>query len=155
MFWCYVALLRHWALYPHDFVLDTSYQHIYLYIYKTNFSLVVGGAKNKHYICINTISFTFFSLGPLIRSWCMRYEAKHHYFKKLSQAIGNFTNLPYTLSMRHQQWVCYKLQSLGIRNHHPSKRDWKLVQVFNLFDDTTHMYSMLVILYAKKTIVNF
>ena len=41
----------------------------------------------------------------------MRYEAKHHYFKKLSTVIGNYTNLPYTLSMRHQQWVCYQLQS--------------------------------------------
>ncbi|XP_028407455.1 uncharacterized protein LOC114530067 [Dendronephthya gigantea] len=53
------------------------------------------------------------SLGPLARSWCMRYEAKHHYFKKLSTIIGNFTNLPYTLAMRHQQWISYKLNSSG------------------------------------------
>ena len=37
----------------------------------------------------------------------MRYEAKHSYFKKLAQSIGNFINLPYTLAMRHQQLQCY------------------------------------------------
>jgi hypothetical protein len=40
--------------------------------------------------------FLTFRLGPLVRSWCMRFEAKHHYFKKLSTVIGNYTNLPYT-----------------------------------------------------------
>ena len=37
----------------------------------------------------------------------MRYEAKHSYFKKLSQCIGNFINLPHTLAMRHQYLQCY------------------------------------------------
>ncbi|CAB4030340.1 Hypothetical predicted protein, partial [Paramuricea clavata] len=50
-------------------------------------------------------------MGPLVRAWCMRFEAKHHYFKKLSTVIGNYTNLPFTLAMRHQQWLCYQLQS--------------------------------------------
>ena len=35
------------------------------------------------------------------------YEAKHSYFKKLSQNIGNFINLPYTLAIRHQKLQCY------------------------------------------------
>lgn len=59
------------------------------------------------------MNFASFRLGPLTGSWCMRYEAKHHYFKKLSTIIGNFMNLPYTLSMRHQQWMCYKSNSSG------------------------------------------
>lgn len=45
--------------------------------------------------------------GPLVRHWTMRYEAKHSYFKRLAQSIGNFINLPYTLVMRHQQLQCY------------------------------------------------
>ncbi|XP_046853425.1 uncharacterized protein LOC124446617 isoform X2 [Xenia sp. Carnegie-2017] len=49
--------------------------------------------------------------GPLVRSWCMRYEAKHHYFKRLAIVIGNFINLPYSLAKRHQEGVCYRLQS--------------------------------------------
>ena len=38
----------------------------------------------------------------------MRYEAKHNYFKKLAQKLGNFVNLSWTLAMRHQQWSCYQ-----------------------------------------------
>ena len=67
---------------------------------------------------LNILQSITFRLGPLVRSWCMRYEAKHHYFKKLSTVVGNFTNLPYTLSMRHQRWMCYKMNSLG--NHESS-----------------------------------
>ena len=37
----------------------------------------------------------------------MRFEAKHSYFKKQAQSLGNFINLPYTLSTRHQQLHCY------------------------------------------------
>ena len=37
----------------------------------------------------------------------MRFEAKHSYFKSLAQSMGNFINLPYTLSMRHQQYLSY------------------------------------------------
>lgn len=37
----------------------------------------------------------------------MRFEAKHSYFKKLAQNIGNFINVPWTLAMRHQMWGCY------------------------------------------------
>ncbi|XP_046860897.1 uncharacterized protein LOC124454130 [Xenia sp. Carnegie-2017] len=40
----------------------------------------------------------------------MRYEAKHHYFKRLAIVISNFINLPYSLAKRHQEGVCYRLQ---------------------------------------------
>ncbi|KAG1681703.1 hypothetical protein GQR58_011697 [Nymphon striatum] len=54
---------------------------------------------------------TMLQLGPLVRSWCMRFEAKHHYFKRLAISIGNYTNLCFTLAKRHQEGLCYKLQS--------------------------------------------
>jgi len=38
----------------------------------------------------------------------MRYEAKHSYFKKLAQVMGNFINIPYTLAKRHQLHQCYQ-----------------------------------------------
>ena len=59
------------------------------------------------------IIMSLWRLGPLVRSWRMRYEAKHHYFKKLATVIGNDTNLPLTLSTQHQQWICYQLHSTG------------------------------------------
>ncbi len=49
--------------------------------------------------------------GPLIAFWCMRYEAKHSYFKQLTRSIGNYLNLPFSLSFRHQQWQCKNLHS--------------------------------------------
>ena len=38
----------------------------------------------------------------MVRSWCMRYEAKHNYFKRLASNLGNFTNVAVSLAERHQ-----------------------------------------------------
>ncbi len=52
-------------------------------------------------------------LGPLQSFWCMRFEAKHSYFKSLERRIRNYINVPFTLSMRHQQWQCRQFKSAG------------------------------------------
>ena len=44
--------------------------------------------------------------GPLIRTWCMRHEGKHSFFKDLASNIKNFKNLPYSLAMKHQKVEC-------------------------------------------------
>ena len=36
-------------------------------------------------------------------------EAKHSYFKKISQ-IGNYINVPYSVAVRHQRLLCASLQ---------------------------------------------
>jgi hypothetical protein len=54
-------------------------------------------------------------LGPLKPFWCMRFEAKHSYFKSLQRKIKNFINPPFTLAMRHQQWQCKKFKASGDR----------------------------------------
>ena len=41
----------------------------------------------------------------------MRYETKHQYLKRLAVVTGNFINLPYTLSKRHQESLSYRLVS--------------------------------------------
>lgn len=41
-------------------------------------------------------------IGPLIRHWCMRYEAKHRFFKRILAVKGNFKNVPYTMARSHQ-----------------------------------------------------
>ena len=43
---------------------------------------------------------------PIVRQWCMRFEAKHHYFKRLAQGMTNFKNLHKTLAIRHQRLQC-------------------------------------------------
>ena len=49
----------------------------------------------------------------MVRSWCMRYEAKHRYFKQLAGILGNFTNVAFSLAVRHQRLQCLKLDSPG------------------------------------------
>ncbi len=46
-----------------------------------------------------------------MRLWCMRYEAKHSFFKHLSGILRNFKNISKTLAVRHQQYMCYHMMN--------------------------------------------
>lgn len=46
--------------------------------------------------------------GPLIRSWTMRFESKHTYFKRCVRYLHNFKNICLTLSERHQLLQAYR-----------------------------------------------
>ena len=46
--------------------------------------------------------------GPMTRYWCMRYEAKHNYFKDLAQKMKCFKNICKSLAERHQHLICYQ-----------------------------------------------
>lgn len=67
--------------------------------------------------------------GPLVRFGTMRFEAKHSHFKSLSYLMGNFTNLPYSLAMRHQQLQCYE-KSTGFKASHLTVGPGKLMVFF-------------------------
>ena len=41
----------------------------------------------------------------LMHAWCMRYEAKHKYFKGIANVIGNFKNVEKTVAFRHQRSI--------------------------------------------------
>ena len=49
--------------------------------------------------------------GPLTHMWCMRYEAKHRFFKQIAKVTGNFKNIAKSLSFRHQRHICYVLSN--------------------------------------------
>ncbi|KAJ8034185.1 hypothetical protein HOLleu_20916 [Holothuria leucospilota] len=49
------------------------------------------------------------TLGPLIRYWTMRFEAKHSFFKRLGHIVCNFKNILKTLSYRQQMYLCHNL----------------------------------------------
>lgn len=49
--------------------------------------------------------------GPISRFWCMRFEAKHSYFKSLAHRVKCFKNIPKTLADRHQHLMCYILSN--------------------------------------------
>lgn len=46
--------------------------------------------------------------GPLVNLSCMRFEAKHQYFKKVSTVVCNFKNITKTLARRHQLRQCWE-----------------------------------------------
>ncbi|KAL1472342.1 hypothetical protein MTO96_039402 [Rhipicephalus appendiculatus] len=52
-------------------------------------------------------------LGPLTQFWCMRFEAKHQYFKALASRTMNFKNICKTLAQRHQLLQGFELHSLS------------------------------------------
>ncbi len=51
------------------------------------------------------------NVGPMVRSWTIRYEAKLNFFKRASHIGNNFKNISYSLASRHQRWMCYELAS--------------------------------------------
>ena len=50
-------------------------------------------------------------VGPLVRFWAMRFEAKHNFFRRLSHIVCNFKNICKTMSVRHQLTQCYRFYS--------------------------------------------
>ena len=63
------------------------------------------------FIIHNIFNFLICRLGPMTRSWCMRFESKHTYFKQVAISLGNFINVPLTVADRHK-----KLQSFNFFN---------------------------------------
>ena len=47
--------------------------------------------------------------GLLVEFMCMNLERKHQQFKRISQGLRSYKNLPYTFSVRHQQWLAFQL----------------------------------------------
>ena len=53
------------------------------------------------------------ALGPMVRTWTMRHEAKLNLFKRAAR-LGNFKNIAYTLAQRHQRCMCFQSSSGGL-----------------------------------------
>lgn len=47
-------------------------------------------------------------IGPVLHSWCMRYEGKHNFFKK---QLKSFKNITKTLAKQQQNYMAYIWQS--------------------------------------------
>lgn len=60
-------------------------------------------------MCTKMVFICMSRIGPLVRYWTMRYEAKHQHFKRLANSIGNFINICHTLATRHQCYQRYYL----------------------------------------------
>lgn len=49
-------------------------------------------------------------VGPMVRTWTMRHEAKLSFFKRASR-LANFKNVAQSVVNRHQRWFCYQMAS--------------------------------------------
>ncbi|XP_035665562.1 uncharacterized protein LOC118408812 [Branchiostoma floridae] len=67
--------------------------------------------KQHYLIHIPSMMLLF---GPLIRIWCMRFEGKHSYFKKVARQ-QNHVNIPKSLAQRNKR----KEASESIQENHP------------------------------------
>lgn len=82
--------------------------------------------------------------GPLVQHRTMRYEAKHSYFKKLAQSVGNFINIPWTLAMRHQLWQCYQwLNCATVPNDKTEVGPGREINFVGHKDETTYCHLIL------------
>ena len=73
----------------------------------------------QHYLV--HIPSQILKFGPLVRTWAMRFEAKHQQFKKIPKITKNFKNLPKTLTDRHQSGV--RADMLSLCDDHPLFRN--------------------------------
>ncbi len=79
----------------------TSSVKNYLTLYKELFPQENVTPKQHYLVHFPRI---IMSIGPLVNFWCMRFEAKHAYFKSLKNTC-NFKNITLSLSRRHQKWL--------------------------------------------------
>lgn len=49
-------------------------------------------------------------VGPMVRCWNMRNEAKLNLFKQMSR-LKNFRNITFSVAQRHQRLQCYELST--------------------------------------------
>jgi len=52
-----------------------------------------------------------YQYGPLVRLWCMRFEAHHQYLKTIANRSRNFKNICHTIVERHQMRKCLEQAS--------------------------------------------
>lgn len=76
-----------------------------------NYYLLTARTKplfiSHFHCCMHITVCHFYRIGPLVRHWTMRFEAKHQYLKSLASSMGNYINVCYSLAMRHQSYQCY------------------------------------------------
>lgn len=78
----------------------------YLLKFKNTFG--VESLIPKHHFLLHTSSMIK-KYGPLRNFWCMPFEAKHQYFKRLIKNTRNYLNVTQTLTERHQTKLAHAL----------------------------------------------
>lgn len=64
------------------------------------------GLRPKHHYLTHYPELIYM-FGPLIKSWTMRFESKHTFFKRIARVIRNFRNILFSFSLKHELLQCY------------------------------------------------
>ncbi|CAF0944648.1 unnamed protein product [Didymodactylos carnosus] len=70
--------------------------------------------------------------GPPMKFWCMRYEAKHSYFKQIALRAKNFKNPPKMLATRYQLKQCLLLSKCNFLKNHEVGSGLKIINIQEL-----------------------
>lgn len=89
----------------------------HLELFKSLFGNTSNITPKQHYMI--HLPSLILKFGPLVRSWCMRFEAKHAYFKDQAKIIKNFRNLPLSLSRRYLSSLCADYINFGKEDQGP------------------------------------
>lgn len=98
-------------------ITDTMIAHLLCHIedHHTLFKRLFPGhnLKPKHHFLVH-YPFMCKQVGPLINSWCMRYEAKHAIGKRMANVVCNFKDIAQTIAERHQISQCHRWFTHGV-----------------------------------------
>ena len=75
-----------------------GYLRVLIQEHHTLFIKVYSVTPNFHFL--RHYPEQIYKIGPMVRSWTMRHEAKLLFFKRVAR-IGNFKNVAYTIANRH------------------------------------------------------
>ena len=78
----------------------------------------VGQLTPKHHYMIHYPRLISL-YGPLRHLWCMRFEAKHQYFKSVISSLGNYINVTSTMANRHQKRQCWEFTDNDVLHCEP------------------------------------
>lgn len=57
------------------------------------------------------------AFGPLVSLWTMRFEAKHHFFKKIVRQTSCFCNILKSMARKHQSMIAYHLHGSNVKTN--------------------------------------
>lgn len=89
-----------------------AYLHTIILEHNSLFKTLFPGEtlKPKHHFLTHYAQMIM-DYGPLRTCWCMRFEAKHRYFKSLVVRLQNYINAPSMLAKRHERMQAYQFSS--------------------------------------------
>lgn len=120
---CFISIIEIMSLcFAHKISLETIVYlkraiKEHLQLFKSLYGNTSNITPKQHYLI--HLPSLILKFGPLVRSWCMRFEAKHAYFKDQAKIIKNFKNLPLSLSRRYQFSLCADYINFSEEDHGP------------------------------------